>query len=65
MTTRKIKRGDVVVPLSFIPGSPIGLTSDTRCVVRETRTDRVRVEREDGHAGSWWIDRTNVRRYGH
>lgn len=57
----KIKRGTIVTSLRFVPGYPVGLSSDTRCVVREILNRRVRVERDDGREGSWWIDVTGVR----
>ena len=60
-----VKKGAVVVPTHYVAGSPIGLTTGTRCVVREvSKEGRVRVERDDGRPGSWWLDTTSVRVFG-
>jgi len=57
----------VVSPRWFIPGAPVGLSSDARVVVREVRKrdKRIRVERDDGRQGSWWLDFDSVRRPGY
>ena len=69
MTRSKIavlKTGETVVPRWFIPGFPVGLTSDTWAVIREIRRKdkRARIERDDGRAGSWWVDFDAIRRLG-
>lgn len=59
------KKGAIVCPLHYVAGSPIGLTTGTRCVVREvSKEGRVRVERDDGRPGTWWLDNDNVRAFG-
>ena len=61
----KIK--DIVVPLTSVAGCPIGLTTDTRCVVRkvDARGRKVRVQREDGRtAQTFTLDFDAVRRFG-
>ena len=61
-----MKVGTIVCPRWFVPGYPVGLTMDTRCVVREVRKrdKRVRVERDDGRQGSYWLDFEAVRIFG-
>jgi hypothetical protein len=61
-----IKIGSIVVPRWFIMGIPVGVPSDTRCVVREIikRDKRARVERDDGRGGSWWVDFDAIRHFG-
>lgn len=58
--------GDIVVSRWFKPGHPAGLSTDTRAVVREVRPrdKRMRVERDDGRQGSWWLSFDEARRYG-
>lgn len=60
----KIKIGTVVLPRWFIPGYPLGISADTAVVVREVKKDRLRVERDDGRQGSWWVNLEAVRRFG-
>lgn len=56
MSTPRV--GSVMLPRWFILGAPLGLSTDTRVVVREVRKrdKRARVERDDGRQGSWWVD---------
>ena len=45
-----IKVGDIVCPTYFLPGYPVGISPETRCVVRKVHTSAGRAEivREDG-----------------
>lgn len=62
----RVRVGDVLLPRWFVPGFPVGLSVDARCVVREIskREGRLRVERDDGREGSWWVDVDAMRRPG-
>ena len=65
--TKTYKVKDVVVPLTSVAGCPIGLTTDTRCVVRKVDAQgrKVRVQREDGRtAQTFTLDFDAVRRFG-
>lgn len=59
----KPRIGKVLFTKRFIPGYPIGLCAETRCVVREIRKRecRMRVERDDGREGSWWVNFDDMR----
>jgi hypothetical protein len=58
--------GAIMMPRWFISGEPMGLSTDTRVVVREVRKrdQRARVERDDGRQGSWWVDFSALRAVG-
>ena len=50
----------------FVPGYPVGLGVDTRTKVAEKMKVRgagvrLRLVRDDGREGSWWVDEENVR----
>ena len=66
MKTTKYKIGEIVLPRFYIAGNPTGLSVDTRSIVKEVRKDlkRLRVERDDGRLGSWWVDFGAVRKVG-
>jgi hypothetical protein len=61
---KKLRKGMVVAPLRFIPGYPLGLSRDARCVVRKVSAGRVLLERDDGREGAWWVDACDVRVWG-
>ena len=62
----KLKLGEIVVSRWFVPHPIVGLLPDTRTRVVEIRArdKRIRVERDDGRQGSWWLDMSAVRRFG-
>lgn len=58
-----MRKNQIVFTRWFVPGYPVGISTDTRLVVREVRKrdKRIRVERDDGREGSWWLDFDAVR----
>jgi hypothetical protein len=75
MARQTFKVGDVVKNLYFVLGplSPLGypmsLCRETRCKVEEVSTfkprgqpkgERLKLVREDGQPGFWWVDASDV-----
>ena len=62
----KFKLGEIVLPRFHVPHPILGLSPDTptRIVEIRARDKRMRVERDDGQQGSWWLDMNMVRRSG-
>lgn len=66
MSGARFKVGDLVAPRWFVSGYPVGLPVDAMCRVAEVRRKdrRLRVERDDGRPGSWWLDFDATRLWG-
>ena len=64
--------GSLVRARWFVEGYPVGLGTDTLCRVVEHKRhkhgngdyERVRLERDDGREGSWWVNREGCVRLG-
>jgi hypothetical protein len=63
-----LKKGDIVFSRHFITGYPLGLSTDSRCVVMQVdrKLRRVLVERDDSRfeGQGWWLDFDSVRKQG-
>ena len=61
-----MKKGQIVTPKEYVPGYPIGLTTDTHCRIVKTRAGKVRVvrDRDPDNAQAWWLDADSVRVLG-
>lgn len=57
--------GTVVTARWLVRGYCMSLGTDTRCIVREVSSGRVRVERDDGREGSWWLNPEATLVFGH
>lgn len=61
------KLGTLCYPRSFVPGYPLGLSTDTLCrVVAVTKPDRICVvrDRDSDDGQSWWLYADAVRMMG-
>lgn len=62
----KLKLGTIVAVNHFVPGNPVGVGQDVRLVIAEMAYNkkRLRLVRDDGREGTWWVDSSSVRVWG-
>jgi len=58
---QRFKKNQLVVPVCFIAGYPMGIKEGTWCRIKEVRKDKILVICDDTRLGQYWIHPSNLR----